>query len=140
MATLILWIALLGCAAWAVWSLRGQAATLRRLGLGGPEEDLEQARKIIRAMATTLAGLAIAALAAALTAERWSEDWRREIAGVWALNALIVVAGAGFVWSGAYTIRQQWSVRGSLGGMLVGMAGGTIILGLLGLAIRWRWY
>ena len=68
MGTLALFLVLLGGTAWAAWLLRNRFLLLRRIGLGGAEEDLERARQTIRSAAiniVNLLGVGVATIAEA---------------------------------------------------------------------------
>lgn len=118
--------------------MRKRFLLLRRIGLGGAEEDLERARQIIRTAAINIVVLLAVGVATVAAGERWAPEWRDTIAGVWVLHALALVAAVCLVWAFGYSVRQQWSARGSYDGMALGMLGFLIAGGLLMLVIHWR--
>lgn len=138
MATLALFLGLIAATIWAAWRLRERFELLRKIGLGGAEEDLERARRTIGASAINFVALLAVAAATIAIGERWAPEWRGATAGAWALQALAVIMGVLTVWTFGYSVRQQWSAKGTFGGMMLGGMGFVISAGLLMLLMHWR--
>jgi hypothetical protein len=122
----------------AVASFRRDLKELRRVRIGGVDENLSRARALLRRsslaaliLLTTLIGLAMAG-------ERWAAEWRQSIVAIWVLNALILVLAAGLLRGAWRTIHNQWARDGTYGGMFIGMAEQSIFLILLVAAVYWR--
>lgn len=111
---------------------------LRRVRIGGGDEDLSRARALMwRVLMAALVLVAIL-IGLVIVGERWAADWRQSIVAIWALNGLIVALGWGLLSGAARTLRNQWSSSGSGSGMLIGMAQQAIFLILLVPAVYWR--
>lgn len=139
MGTLGVFVGLCVTIVWLVWELRRSILILRRIGLGGPEEDLERARNVNRRGLILATVFVAAALATLFVGARWSSQWRETPIGAWTLNIIGLVAGAGFVRAWLYGLHQQWSSKGSYRGMAKAMFHATIAVAVAALAIYWRW-
>jgi hypothetical protein len=130
-----LWVLLI----WLLWELRCHVQTLRRIGLGGPEEDLEGARVLMRRALLPAAAFILAAIATLYLGARWSAEWRETPVGAWTLSAIGLIAGGVALLAWLSSVHQQWSSTGSLGGMFRAMIYFVISGGVAALAIYWRW-
>lgn len=135
-----LWIftALIVIAATVAAYIRLKFRESLRVGVGGPEENLEHARQLY----TTIAVFGFVFLAAAGLAMflgfRGAPVWRTTSAGQTILNIVIILAGLGVVRSFARTGYQQWSSKGSFFGVLRETFFGFVTLGFLFVAMIWR--
>ena len=137
MATLLLFVVLLIFAAVAVWRLSTHIACLRRIGVGGPEEDLVRARRIMRSALISALVLMAAIAAVVLVGERWAPQWRETPQGRGMLIVLCIMAGAGWLAGMVHMLHQQWSARGSWRGL----GRGVLYMGLatFALMVSGRW-
>ncbi len=136
-----LWIftglTLIAATALAVGRLQLRASW--RVGMGGPDEDLEKARRLYRLVLLSAVTCAIAAGFALVLGLHGASAWRQTGGGQAVLNTLLIVAAIGFIRSFAKAVHQQWSSRGSFLGVvretsLVFLAGGLVML-----AMYFRW-
>jgi hypothetical protein len=139
MGTFVFFVLLLSCTAVFSWRIRRGLTRIARVGVGGPDEDLDAARRSM--MSVLVSGLVAATSlgAAVLTEARWGSPWRDTLPGEVFLNGLVILAVLSVVWTGGYTTRQQWSRDGSIGGMIRGMFYSVMALAGLALAMSWRW-
>jgi len=137
MATLLLFVALLTFAAVAMWRLSIHIACLRRIGVGGPEEDLARARRIMLSVLISALVLMATIAVVVLVGERWAPQWRETPQGRGMLIVLCAMTGAGWLAGMACTLHQQWSARGSWRGLVRGV----LYMGLATLAmmVSGRW-
>ncbi|WP_332676779.1 hypothetical protein [Brevundimonas sp.] len=111
---------------------------LRRVRIGGVEEDLSRARTLVKRVLVAALVLLAILVGLVIAGERWAGDWRQSLVATWALNGLIVALGWGLLRGSSRALRNQWSSNGSHSGMFLGMAEQTIFLVLLVPAIYWR--
>jgi hypothetical protein len=118
--------------------LRRNFRELRRVCIGGAEEDLPRARGLMRSL--LIAALVLLAILVGLifAGERWAGDWRQSLVATSALNGLLVALGWGLLQGASRTLRNQWSSNGSYSGMFMGMAEQAIFMILLVPAFYWR--
>ena len=139
MATLVLFLLLLAFAAVLMWRLGIGIARLRRVAIGGVEEDLDAARRTMGLTAVRALVLAATILAIIFVGERWAAQWRGTLPGALALTLVSLAAGGAFVWTWVFTVVQQWSRTGTLLGVVRGVVYGLIAWGVVMLTFHWRW-
>lgn len=139
MAGLALFICFCCATAAGILIFARQLRHLARFGIGGSEEDLSKARRVMIRLGVLGAMTLAAGVGAIFCGVHWSSVWRQSIGGQMALNGLIVLAFCGSFLAWGYTLHQQWSRRGSVRGMMKGGVLFTLFVGLGMLAIAWRW-
>lgn len=122
----------------AVAILRRELKELRRVRIGGVDENLSRARALVRRLSLATLILLSALIGLAMAGERWAAEWRQSLVAISVLNALIVILVAGLLRGVWRTFRNQWARDGTYGGMFMGMAEQSIFLILLATALYWR--
>ncbi|WP_374598279.1 hypothetical protein [Brevundimonas sp.] len=136
-----LWIftGLLLVAGVAAFFSRSRFLSSLRVGVGGPDENLSEARRLYRSILTSGLVFVAAATSAMFIGLRGVDVWRTTGVGQVVLNVLLAIAAIGFFRSFARTFHHQWSAKGSFLGVLRETFFGFVTGGLLMLAMYLRW-
>jgi hypothetical protein len=137
MGGLLLFIGLWAGALTLAWRLYRGLGSLTAVGIGGPAENLEAARRTVRLAGLQMAGLLVLGALIILAGERWAAAWRMTSAGSAVLTALVFVASGLSLWAFRRSVHHQWSPDGSWRGMILAGLGFGLSVGLLCLAIHW---
>jgi hypothetical protein len=117
---------------------RWRLKTSLPVGIGGANENLQQARELYRA-AFIWALVGLAAFGGALVLGlNGAPAWRETGIGGAVLDIGAIFAGCGFVWSMAMSAREEWSPNGSSLGVVRETLSGFLFGGLLMLALYLR--
>ncbi|HUH24502.1 MAG TPA: hypothetical protein VLZ51_10625 [Brevundimonas sp.] len=139
MTSLILFLLFLAFAAILAWRLGIGIVHLRRVAIGGIDEDLDVARRTLRLTIVRMLILAAIIVAILFAGEWWAPQWRATPLGGWVLTLLSMVAGVAFAGTWGFTVSQQWSRSGTFAGVVRGVIYGFIAGAVVMLTIHWRW-
>ena len=99
---------------WAIWSLRQNQRTLLRVGMGGPEENLDQARSLMKRITRDLLAFVCGLAGTIASGERWSQAWRNWPMARAVLFSIAVALAVGVIISMSRSQRAWWSRTGSI--------------------------
>lgn len=112
---------------------------LRRVGLGGQEENLDEARKIMGKLKWIALLATIQVVAGVVLIELSAPAWRELPLGLAILNLMVFFAFAACLICGVKASYHQWAKSGSTAGLFRWTVLGFPAMALLMLTVHWAW-